>query len=157
MVAIGALVDVYCNSLFILRVVIKACYLDASLILPAWCAMCETDKETHGIPKYPTISNRYVIDAIIGSGAMGQRFSGRDTKLGRKVTLKIAPSGRDVTRQTLEAEALAKLNFGQVVQVFDIENMNGSQTLIVMELAEGCDLACKNKANNFTQPKALSF
>ena len=41
--------------------------------------------------------------------------------------------------------------------MFDIEDMNESQTLIVMELAEGCDLDCKNNANNFTQPKALSF
>ena len=98
------------TACFILRVVIKACYLDVSLILSVWCAMCENDKETHRIAKYPTISNRYVIDTIMGSGVRGQGFSGRVTKLGRKVTLKIAPSGRDVTLQTLEAEALAKLN-----------------------------------------------
>jgi serine/threonine protein kinase len=119
--------------------------------------MYEKDTETHSISKYPAISTRYVIDDVIGSGGMGQVFSGRDTKLGRKVALKIAPNGGDLSRQIREAQALAKINSSNVVQVFDIEEMDEGQTLIVMELVEGADLTDKIKINNFTQLEALSW
>src|SRR5258706_270674 len=70
---------------------------------------------------------RYEIERILGEGAMGVVYEGKDTRLHRKVAIKtILKSALDSesakeysTRFAREAQAVARLNHANIVQVFD--------------------------------------
>ena len=52
----------------------------------------------------------YVIEALQGSGGMGEVYRARDTRLGRTVAVKILPPGQDAsaaTRFEREGRAIA--------------------------------------------------
>ena len=84
-----------------------------------------------------TVVDRYVIERPIGSGAMGDVYAARDTKLSRTVAIKVLPEasagdpGR-VKRFLREAELASALNHPAIVSVFDAVS-----PVLVMELVEG--------------------
>lgn len=77
----------------------------------------------------------YEIVAAIGSGAMGEVYRARDTRLGREVAIKILR--RDgYARLLQEARAVSALNHPNILGLYDICSENGSEFL-VMELVHG--------------------
>src|SRR3989454_11294950 len=84
---------------------------------------------------------RYEIRSKIGAGGMGEVYLAQDTKLDRKVALKILPaevtSHRDpIERFVREAKAAAALNHPNIAQVYEISESEGTQ-FIAMEYIEG--------------------
>lgn len=70
------------------------------------------------------VDNRYRVIDIIGTGAMATVYSAEDTRLGRKVAIKILrpEQAQDKTfriRFKREAEAVASLNYPAIVAVYD--------------------------------------
>ena len=90
---------------------------------------------------------RYDIERVLGEGAMGVVYEGNDTRLHRKVAIKtILKSALDSSsakeysmRFAREAQAVARLNHPNIVQVFDFAE-EGDVAYIVMELVRGREL-----------------
>jgi serine/threonine-protein kinase len=77
------------------------------------------------------------VETLLGAGGMGEVYRATDTKLGRKVALKILPAGfaQDPERQARfkrEAKVLALLNHPHIAQIYGIEDR-----AFVMEFVEG--------------------
>ena len=91
-----------------------------------------------------TIS-RYLVTGKLGEGAMGEVYRARDARLNREVALKVLPeafaSDDDrLMRFAREAQVLASLNHPNVASIYDLEEHDGKQ-ILVMELVEGETLA----------------
>jgi Tol biopolymer transport system component/predicted Ser/Thr protein kinase len=87
----------------------------------------------------------YEILHLIGKGGMGDVYAAEDTKLGRKVALKILPSemAADPERRARfdrEAKAVAALNHPNIVTIHSVEEADGVH-FITMELVEGKTLS----------------
>ena len=95
----------------------------------------------------PRRIGRYDIERVLGEGAMGVVYEGNDTRLHRKVAIKtILKSALDSdsakeysTRFKREAQAVARLNHPNIVQVFDFAE-EGEVAYIVMEMVRGREL-----------------
>ena len=98
---------------------------------------------------------RYEIISRIGAGGMGEVFLGEDTRLGRKVALKLLPDYFAADEERLrrfkrEARVASALNHPNVATIYEIGEAAGS-IYIAMEYVEGQTLA--DKING--QPLAL--
>jgi serine/threonine protein kinase len=90
---------------------------------------------------------RYDIERVLGEGAMGVVYEAKDSRLGRKVAVKTilksaldSDSAREYSmRFKREAQAVARLNHANIVQVFDFAE-EGDLAYIVMELVRGREL-----------------
>src|SRR5215471_12602969 len=83
----------------------------------------------------------YRILSQLGAGGMGEVWLAEDTRLDRKVALKLLPAeftqdAERVRRFTLEAKAASALNHPNIVTVHDIGESESGR-YIVMELVEG--------------------
>src|SRR5437763_16560422 len=83
---------------------------------------------------------RYEIRSKIGEGGMGEVYLAQDTKLDRKVALKILPSelaaNQDRMRRfTQEAKSAAALNHPNIAHIYEIGESNGVN-LIAMEFID---------------------
>ena len=80
----------------------------------------------------------YKILEKIGAGGMGEVYLAHDTKLDRKIALKVLPpelaeSEERRARFKREAKAIAALNHPNIVQVYSVEEADGVH-FITMEL-----------------------
>ena len=87
----------------------------------------------------------YAVAARLGSGAMGDVYRARDTRLQRDVALKVMSQDvvhdRDhVARFDREAQILASLNHPNIAAIYGVEHADGVQAL-VLELVDGPTLA----------------
>ncbi|MBA2528123.1 MAG: protein kinase, partial [Pyrinomonadaceae bacterium] len=87
---------------------------------------------------------RYEIRSKLGEGGMGEVYLVQDTKLDRKVALKILPadvaSNRDrMDRFVREAKSAAALSHPNIAQIFEIGEDSGTH-YIAMEFIEGVTL-----------------
>jgi serine/threonine protein kinase len=87
----------------------------------------------------------YEIVELLGSGGMGEVYRARDSRLKRDVAIKVlrpefAADGERVARFRREAEILASLNHPHIGAIYDLEDVDGLQFL-VLELVEGETLA----------------
>lgn len=83
----------------------------------------------------------YRIVEWLGQGGMGTVYAARDTKLGRRVAIKIldsqlADNTERLTRFKREAEAVAALSHPNIVTLHSLEESDGTHFL-TMELVEG--------------------
>src|SRR5207244_2732845 len=90
---------------------------------------------------------RYEIRSQLGKGGMGEVYLAQDTKLDRKVALKILPgeiaSNHDRMRRfTQEAKAAAALNHPHIAHIYEIGEDDGVN-FIAMEFIEGVTLRDK--------------
>jgi len=79
----------------------------------------------------------YRIEGVLGAGGMGQVYQALDTRLGRKVAVKVSAK-RFSERFEREARAIAALNHPHVCTLYDI-----GPNYLVMELLEGETLAAR--------------
>jgi len=90
---------------------------------------------------------RYKIQGVLGKGAMGLVYDGVDPKLNRRVaiktilTKKLSPEAAKMAtvRFQREVRAVARLNHGNIVQVYDF-GAEGDLAFIVMEFVQGKEL-----------------
>ncbi|MDG2220511.1 MAG: protein kinase [Rubripirellula sp.] len=108
------------------------------------------------------LDTRYAIEGPIGHGGMGEVFRARDTRLKRSVAIKrlrgdLSRNRRAVERFSREAEAVARLNHYNIVQIHDV-GQDQSGNYIVMELVEGDSLSDRLKSSGALNPsKAIEL
>ncbi len=83
----------------------------------------------------------YEILSLLGTGGMGQVYLAEDTRLGRKVALKLLPTGYTINEFRLrrfqqEARAASALNHPNILTIYDIWEVEGRH-LIATEYIEG--------------------
>ncbi|MDC3952857.1 serine/threonine-protein kinase [Polyangium jinanense] len=88
---------------------------------------------------------RYVVESLLGEGGMGEVYRALDTRLGRKVALKVLRKDGDLSedawaheasRMLREARAAAALSHAGIVAIYDVGELDGT-AFIAMEIAEG--------------------
>ncbi|MEM9460017.1 MAG: serine/threonine-protein kinase [Myxococcota bacterium] len=87
----------------------------------------------------PQTLGRYAVLDTLGRGGMGTVRRAYDRQLNRQVALKLLRRGlgtKQTSRLHREALALAKLSHPNVVQVYEVGEIEG-QTFVAMELVEG--------------------
>ncbi len=96
-----------------------------------------------------TITHYRIVDEL-GHGGMGVVYVGEDTKLGRRVAIKML--ARDVTgdrerveRFVREAQAASAVNHPNIATIYEIDEADGA-TFIAMELVEGRTLRARMDA-----------
>ena len=87
------------------------------------------------------IVERFKVLSVLGQGGMGVVYSAEDTKLQRKVAIKVLPKQftkdrERVRRFAQEARAASSLNHPNIVTIYDISETDAGY-FIVMELIEG--------------------
>ena len=87
----------------------------------------------------------YEVETMLGAGGMAEVYRAHDTRLERKVAIKILPRGwasdpDRLRRFEREARAIAALNDPHICTLHDVGEENGTRFL-VMELVEGVTLA----------------
>lgn len=106
-------------------------------------------------------SGRYRVEKTLGEGGMGVVFQAIDTRLGRKVAVKLLrpellahPTAR--SRMTTEANALARIEHPNVVRMLDVFD-EGPALALVLELVTGGDLAQKIPPAGLPQAQVLPW
>ncbi len=103
----------------------------------------------------------YQILSLVGTGGMGEVYAARDTRLGRKVAIKLLPTivSRDADRLRRfdqEARAIGMLNHPNILTIHDIGTHEGAP-YIVSELLEGETLREWIKDGAIAMPRAVDF
>ena len=93
----------------------------------------------------PDQIGNYPIEREVGRGGMGVVYLGRDTRLDRRVAIKVLPDvvARDperLARFEREARLLASLNHPNIAGIYGLEEADGRR-LLVLEYVEGDTLA----------------
>ncbi len=89
----------------------------------------------------------YEVEAPLGAGGMGEVYRARDTRLDRKVAIKVLPQdGADRAdlreRFDREARAVSNLNHPHICALYDV-GQEGDRVYLVMEYLEGETLAAR--------------
>jgi serine/threonine protein kinase len=90
---------------------------------------------------------RYEIRSKLGEGGMGEVYLAEDTRLHRKVALKILPSERTANKDRMrrfeqEAQAAAALNHPNIAHTYEIGE-SGGVNFMAMEFVDGVTLGEK--------------
>jgi serine/threonine protein kinase/tetratricopeptide (TPR) repeat protein len=104
---------------------------------------------------------RYEIRTQLGAGGMGEVYLAQDTKLDRKVALKILPvdvgTNRDrMERFVREAKSAAALNHPNIAHIYEIGERDGTH-YIAMEFIDGETLRDKIHRDKAPLPKLLKY
>jgi serine/threonine protein kinase/tetratricopeptide (TPR) repeat protein len=106
-----------------------------------------------------TSLGRYEIHSQLGAGGMGEVYLAEDTKLDRKVALKILPAEVAANQERMrrfvrEAKAVSALNHPNIVTIHEIDETN-SIHFIVIEFIDGETLRRHKKGARLSVPEAL--
>jgi serine/threonine-protein kinase len=101
------------------------------------------------------------IISLLGAGGMGEVYLAHDTKLNRRVAVKILPDAyaRDsdrIARFHREAQAVAALNHSGIAAIYDFAEADGANFL-VLELIEGDTLADRLRRGPVPVEEALQI
>lgn len=97
------------------------------------------------LPPGHIIADRYRVGDVVGRGSQGIVYVGEHVRVGRRVAIKVlsrALSSNTRVRERFEAEVRAASVAGHpnVIQVFDVGELQDSRLYSVMEFVEGRDL-----------------
>jgi Tol biopolymer transport system component len=106
--------------------------------------------------------SHFRITAKLGEGGMGAVYRAEDTKLGREVAIKVLPEEFTANQDRLarferEARALAALNHPNIAGIYEVGEAETGLHYLVMELAEGEDLAARLSRGSIPADEALSL
>ncbi len=101
----------------------------------------------------------YKILSLLGAGGMGEVYEARDSKLGRRVAIKVLPAAfvddpERVVRFQREARMLAALNHPNIAAIYGLAD-SGNVHALVLELVEGPTLADRIKQGPIPVDEAL--
>ncbi|MCI0563746.1 MAG: serine/threonine protein kinase, partial [Nitrososphaera sp.] len=107
-----------------------------------------------------TISHYHVISKL-GAGGMGEVYLAEDSRLGRKVALKLLPASFQYdpersSRFLREARAASALNSPNIAHIYDIGEHEGSK-FIIMEYVEGESLSRRLKQGPLPLREAIDI
>src|SRR5215471_17469440 len=107
-----------------------------------------------------TLSHYRITDRL-GAGGMGEVYLAEDTKLKRKIALKVLPTNvatdpERLARFQREAEALAALNHPNIVTIYAVEDVDDVH-FIVMEWVEGRSLDYLIPPEGFSAEQAFDL
>jgi serine/threonine-protein kinase len=88
------------------------------------------------------VDSKYRIEELIGRGGMGMVYRAEHTKLGKHVAIKVltkghTPGSPSERRFLREARAAGSIGHPNIVEVFDLGNLDDGTPYIVMELLTG--------------------
>ena len=103
----------------------------------------------------------YKVVSLLGAGGMGEVYLAQDTRLGRRVALKVLPTSlareaESVRRFQQEARAASALNHPNILAIYDIGEHAGSY-YIVSELLEGQSLRDKVSDGALAPRKSVEY
>jgi len=103
------------------------------------------ESPAYALTKGSLVAGKYRIVEEIGRGGMGVVYMAEDTKLARKVAIKVLPEvfttdPERLARFEREARVLASLNHPNIAAIYGVEEADGKRFL-VLELVEGETLA----------------
>ena len=118
--------------------------------------LCDTHATPHmDSPSLPpgTHLAHYRILRRLGAGGMGEVYEAEDTKLKRRVAVKVLPAGvaSDAFRRARlekEAQAVAALNHPNIVTIYSVEE-SGDTRFLTMEIVDGRTLVGLDPADRF--------
>ena len=121
---------------------------DASVVLdrPVWQTAAPLFDDSFSLGPGTTLGP-YRIETLLGAGGMGEVFAATDTRLHRRVAVKVLPGGvaedQEVrARFAREAEAVAALTHPHICTLYDI-GRHDNVDFLVMEYLEGDTLAAR--------------
>jgi serine/threonine-protein kinase len=105
---------------------------------------------------------QYEIMEPVASGAMGEVYKARDTRLGRTVALKVLPAdlARDPASQKRfkrEAQAVAQLDHPNVATIYDLGETEGGRSFLALAFYEGETLRQKLERGPLPIPEAVGI
>ncbi|HEX3275243.1 MAG TPA: protein kinase, partial [Gemmatimonadales bacterium] len=117
-------------------------------------APCESGGDWPQIPGYE-------VEALLGRGGMGIVYRARQLRLNRPVALKMLLAGAFATRAerrrfAREAELVAGLRHPNVVQVYDVGDLDG-RPYFTMEFVDGGSLAQRIAGTPLPAPEAAGL
>ncbi len=124
----------------------------------------EDDEHTVMLPSFGLgsfFAERYRIDTLLGSGAMGRVYAALEMYSGRRVALKILHKERlgepeTVERFQREAEVLASIGHPCIVEIYTFHRAGDGTPYLAMELLEGETLKARlSSAGPFRDPREL--
>jgi serine/threonine protein kinase len=128
---------------------------------PAYAVAAEMLTENSNGPLVGRSIGYYQVLALLGSGGMGDVYLARDTRLGRKVALKLLPDyltddESRIRRFKQEARAASALNHPNVLTIYEIEQAGG-RYFIATEFVEGETLRQRLKGGRLGPGEALGI
>ena len=119
-----------------------------------------TNDKTNGLTDDSKIGH-YRIISKIGAGGMGEVYLDQDTKLDRKVALKILPpefaeDADRMSRFVREAKSASALNHPNIITIHEIGESDGTH-FIATEFIDGKTLNDYKKANPLNYKSALEI
>ena len=109
---------------------------------------------------------RYEICSQLGAGGMGEVYLANDTRLDRKVALKILPTtlveketgsaGERIRRFIQEAKAASALNHPNILTIYEIDEVD-SEHFIATEYIDGETLRDRLRFSRFTATEAIDI
>ncbi len=108
------------------------------------------------------LANRYQIESKIGEGAMGTVYRAKHVKVGRAFAVKVLhprllEDGKVLQRFEREAELAGRLRHPNVIGVVDVGETNDGMRYMVMDFAEGPDLATMLNEAPFTPERITTL
>ncbi len=113
------------------------------------------------LPVERTIEDRYRLERVLGKGAMGAVYEATDSRLSRRVAIKIT-RGQLFGRQTAlrrferEARASANLNHPSIIPVYDYGRTGPDGAFLVMELIQGVTLRAELQRRGSIDPRVVA-
>ena len=97
------------------------------------------------------IDGKYRIIRLLGEGGMGAVYEGENTRIHRKVAIKVlhaavAATGEAVARFEREAQAAGRIGSEHIVEVLDLGNLPSGDRYMVMEFMDGDSLSARIRA-----------
>lgn len=138
--------------------VCNACY---DLTLATHCPADEAELTQTYARVDAAVEQRYHLERLVGEGGMGAVFRAFDSKLSRRVAIKLLHehlAERDDlrTRFVSEATLCARLRHPHLVSVYDFGELRSGGLFIVMEWVNGTDLSRHNSIQTLLGPAIVA-